>query len=120
MWLLLAIPITLQKVATISNGVKFRKSYRGSLVVDALNAVNFKVDDKTFLTIKKVQPKESEQYTFTECLWWINVIQTKFNRVNLKRLRECILKDEASHICLTVWGSHILKFEENCCHKITG
>ena len=120
MQLLLAVPVTLQKVATINNGVKFRKSYRGSLVVDALNAVNFKVDDKTFLTIKKVQPKENEQYTFTECLWWINVIQTKFNRVNLKRLRECVLKDETSHICLTVWGSHILKFEDNCCHEITG
>ena len=119
-WLLLAVPITLQKVATISNGVKFYNSYRVSLVADALNAVNFKVDDKTYLTIQEVQSKESGQYTVTGCLWWINVIQIKCNRINMTRLREYVLIDETGHVCLTVLGSHILKSEENCYHKITG
>ena len=62
-------PITFKKVATTSSGVKFYNSYRGCLVVDALNAVNFKVDDKT---IQEVQTKGSRKYTATGCLLWIN------------------------------------------------
>ena len=94
-------------------------SYSGSLVVDTLNAVNFKVDDKTYLTIQEVQSKESGQYTVKGCLRWIKEIQTSFNRVNQTKLRENVLKDETSHICLTVWGSHIPKFKENCWFEIT-
>ena len=45
------VPITLKNAATTSNGVKFCNSHRASLVVDALNTVNYKVDDKTYLTI---------------------------------------------------------------------
>ena len=44
----------------------------------------------------------------------VNEIQIKINRVNLTRLRDCVLKDETIHICLAVWGSHIPKFEVNC------
>ena len=77
------------------------------------------MDHKIYLTIREVQSKESGQYTVTVCLREINEIQTKFNRVNLIRLQECVLKDETSHICLTAWGSHIPKFEENCWYEIT-
>ena len=79
------------------------------MIVDALNAANFKVDDKPHM---KIHSNESRQYIVTGCLWWINEIQTKFNRDISTRLWECALKDETSHICLTVWGSHIPKFEE--------
>ena len=52
-----AAPVTLKKRATTSCGVKFYNSNRGILVIDTLNAVNFKVDDNTYLTIQKVQSK---------------------------------------------------------------
>ena len=77
------------------------------------------MDHKIYLTIREVQFKQSGQYTVTVCLREINEIQTKFNKVNLARLQECILKDETSHIGLTGWGSHIPKFEENCWYEIT-
>ena len=50
-----SVPITLKKVATTGNGVKFYNSYRRSLVVDVLNAINFKKDDKRYLTIQEGQ-----------------------------------------------------------------
>ena len=81
--------ITLKKVATTSSGVKFYNSYRGCLVVDALNSVNFKVDDKT---TQEVQTNGSGTYTVTGCLRWITEIQGKINRDNLTRFRECPLK----------------------------
>ena len=77
------------------------------------------MDQKIYLTIREVQSRESGQYTVTVCLREINEIQSKFNRVNLIRLQECLLKDEAIYICLTGWGSHILKFEEICWYEIT-
>lgn len=65
------VPITLKNVAATSIDVEFYGSYRWRLVVDPLNAVNFKVDDKTYLVIKEVYSKESGTYTLTECLRWI-------------------------------------------------
>ena len=65
-----AAPITLKKGATTSCSVKFYNSNRGILVIDTLNAVNFKVDDKTYLAIQKVQSKGSGEYTVTGCLRW--------------------------------------------------
>ena len=46
-------------------------------------------------------------------------IQTKLDGVNLTRLRDCVLKNKTSPICLTVWGSYIPKFEENLRYEIT-
>ena len=77
------------------------------------------MDHNIYLTIREVQSRESGQYTVTVCLREINEIQSKFNRVNLTRLQECLLKDGAIYICLTGWGSHILKFEEICWYEIT-
>lgn len=114
-----AVPITLKKIATTSNNVKFYNSFRGSLVSEAVNAIDFKVDDKTYITIKDVKLKESGQYTVTGCLRWINDIQTKNTRSSITMLRECVLQDETSNICLTVWGSYITKFQENCWYEIT-
>ena len=115
-----AVPNTLRKVATAGNNAKFYNSYRGSLVVDAGVAVDFKVDDRTFLTIEEVKSKETGQYTVTGCLRWINEIQTKPTRHSMTCLRECVLKDQTGDICLTVWGSHIPKLVEGCWYEITG
>ena len=114
-----AVPITLKKITTTSNNVKFYNSFRGSLVVEAVNAVDFKVDDKTYITINDVKSKESGQYTVTGCLRWINQIQTKQSRSSMSMLRECVLQDETSNICLTVWGSYISKLQEDCWYEIT-
>ena len=59
------------------------------------------MDVKTYLTIQGAKSTKSGQYTVSGCLRWINEIQTKFNRVKLTRLQECILKDETSYICVT-------------------
>ena len=90
--------------------------YRGNLALDALNAANFEVDDKSYFKIQEVHSKESGQYNITECLRWIMKFKQNFN---LTRLRECVLKVKTSHICLTVWGSYIPKFEENFWYEIT-
>ena len=45
--------------------------YGGNLALDALNAANFEVDDKSYFKIQEVHSKESGQYNATECLRWI-------------------------------------------------
>ena len=116
-----SMPVTLTKITTVQSGTKFYNSYRGSKVIDAPCAVDFKMDETTHVFIKDLKGKDNGEFIVIGCIRWISHTHetpATDNRPS-KLLRECILMDKTDHSCLTVWQKHIEKLPGHTWYRIT-